>query len=300
MSKKNGPDEQIPHVPLFDTMLTQPRSLKKNLIILGVIVIALGIVGLAAAAIVSASKPSSAEPASAELPSALDSLGIAGVQMQKRFDTEIDGVEGVVVSVQGEENLVYSMNGGRHVLIGMMLGEDGKNLTEGHAAKHFEAKPERPAQTLPQRDGNAIDAAAALDAAESLPFFIEEGTGETVLYVTLDPNCPHCANYYNASRSVLSDVTIRWVPVGYLGPDSLRQAGLLVDSDDPVAAAAQMNAQGLSGNPSPEARAVAQENSSIMREAGITMTPATIYRSADGTPRVVRGALSAERIRALR
>lgn len=233
------------------------------------------------------------------LPSALESLGVAGMEVEKRFATEVDGIEGLVVSVDGKQNLVYSMDDGRHVLIGMLLAEGGINLTDAHAKAHINGASEPATKALPERD-SGINAESAISAVESLPFVVEEGSGDTILYVTLDPNCPHCSNYYRASRSVLDDVTIRWVPVGFLGRDSLRQAALLAESDDPVAAIAEMEARGLQGQPSAEALETIQENSLTMREAGITMTPVTVYRSADGTPRVVRGSLPAEQIRSLR
>ncbi len=44
---------------------------------------------------------------------------------------------------------------------------------------------------------------------------------------------------------------------------------------------------------------IVSQNSQIVRQAGITSTPTTIYQDADGTPRIRRGALTAEQIRSL-
>ena len=49
----------------------------------------------------------------------------------------------------------------------------------------------------------------------------------------------------------------------------------------------------------PGAMEIVSQNSQIVRQAGITSTPTTIYQDADGTPRIRRGALTAEQIRSL-
>lgn len=238
------------------------------------------------------------------VPAALADLGISGLEVQKRFATGIEGVEGLVMRINGEPNMVYSIEGGRYVMIGMLLGDGQRNLTQQHAEAHMPNWQQALAgggsdRRLPSRESGGIDPDEAFAAVQSLPFVVEEGRGETVLYVTMDPYCPHCASYYRASRELLDEVTFRWIPLGFLSDDSLRQAALLADSDDPVATLAQMQAGGLSGEPSDESREIIQRNSMLMRDAGLTMTPVTVYMTADGTPKVVRGALSAQQIRAL-
>lgn len=253
-------------------------------------------------------QPKDSAPAqSSELPAALASLGAAGMTVEKRFATEIDGVEGVVVLINGEQNMVYSIEGGRYVIVGMLLGENQHNLTQAHAEKHLRSSPfgsaapadNAAARRLPARDGG-IEAASALAAAQGLPFVIEEGRGEKILYVTMDPNCPHCSNYYRETRSLLDEVTIRWIPLGFLGPESMRQAALLVEHSEPLSALEQMQSGVLAGKPSEQASEIIYRNTMAMRDAGLTMTPVTIYEAPGGTPKVVRGALSAEQIRQLR
>jgi len=232
------------------------------------------------------------------LPPVLENLGIPDARVETRFETEVPGVTGYVVRMGGESNLIYTVDEGRHALVGVLIGEDGRNHTEAHAVKHLGMNP---TDGLPERGADdGMDADRALDAVESAPLYIQEGSGDPVVYVTLDPQCPHCARYYDASRSVLEEVTIRWIPVAILGPESLRQAALLVEADDPVQALESMKAGGLDGEPGPESEAIVRENTQQLTQAGIRATPTTVYKSRDGDARVLRGALDAARLRELR
>lgn len=240
-----------------------------------------------------------APAASLELPKALVDLGIPDARVTKRFDTEVAGLDGYVVQAGGDSNLVYTLDDGRYAVIGLLLGEGGRNLSEEHATAHLNLAALDPTKKLPQRESAAGDSKKALAAVQGVPFTIEEGTGETIVYVTLDPNCPHCANYYRAARSVVDEVTFRWIPVGFLGPESMRQAALLVESDDPLAAVAQMQNAVLEGKPSEQSYETIYQNTMSLRDAGLTMTPVSVYVYKDGSHKVVRGALNAAQIRNL-
>lgn len=231
-----------------------------------------------------------------EIPPVLEDLNLPDVEVEKRFETEIPGIVGWAVNANGEKNLLYTTEDGRHAILGMMLGEGGKNLTEQHAMEHLGKKPGNlPGSGKSQDD--SIDAEQAMEAMKEAPFHVEEGSGDTVLYASFDPECPHCARYYQNTRELLDEFTIRWVPVAQMAPSSLDQAAALVEADNPAEALARLEAGDLStGEVSDEAKRTIRENTSMLQGAGLRATPITVFEDADGEPRVMRGAADAQRL----
>ncbi|WP_163575342.1 thioredoxin fold domain-containing protein [Halomonas faecis] len=239
------------------------------------------------------------------LPKAIADLGIPDATVDKQFETGIEGINGYVVSVETDTNVLYTTEDGRHAFIGMILGEGGMNITQQHIEEHMGGLPQAqmPGQQ-PQAAGNsgfsAEEEANGFELMESVPFYAEEGTGDKVLYVVYDTQCPFCTRMHDASREVLDEVTIRWVPVGYLGEQSLVEAAGIVESDEPLALMEALKRGEVSDlTTTPGAMEIVSQNSQIVRQAGITSTPTTIYQDEDGTPRIRRGALTAEQIRSL-
>jgi thiol:disulfide interchange protein DsbG len=241
--------------------------------------------------------------ASLELPKAVADLGIPGAKVDKTFDTGLDGINGWVISVENDTNVIYTTEDGKHAFVGMILGEGGENLTQAHMEQHMENSP---LANMPQRagaQGNGFtddQGAAALAQVEEEAFYIEEGTGDKVLYVVFDTQCGYCQKMYQASRAVLDEVTIRWIPVGFMGEGSLHQAAQLVDADNPTEVLATFERGGnVSGSPSTEAMNIVSENSNLIQQLGIRSTPNTIYKDESGEAHIVRGALRAAEIRNL-
>ncbi|QFT86841.1 Thiol:disulfide interchange protein DsbG precursor (plasmid) [Halomonas sp. THAF12] len=242
---------------------------------------------------------------SMELPKAVADLGIPGAHVDKKFDTGLDGINGWVISVENDTNVIYTTEDGKHAFVGMILGEGGENLTQAHMEEHMENSP---LAGMPGRAGASQadngytddEEAKALELVQSAPFYVEEGSGEQVIYVIFDTQCGYCQRMYQASRSVLDDVTIRWVPVGYLGEQSLRQAAQIADSDTPADTMALFEqGGGVTAAPSTEAMDLVSQNSQLAQQAGITATPTTIYEDANGEAQIRRGALRAAEIRNL-
>ena len=240
---------------------------------------------------------------SMERPQAVADLGIPDAKVDKTFETGLDGIKGWVISVEKDTNVIYTTEDGKYAFIGMILGEGGVNLTQEHMAEHMETSP---LANMPKRagaqDSGYTDAqeAEALAQVEEEAFYIEEGTGDKILYVVFDTQCGFCQRMYQASRAVLDEVTIRWIPVGFMGEGSLHQAAQLVDAENPIEVLATFERGGsVSGAPSTEAMNIVSENSNLMQQLGIRSTPNTIYKDEDGTAHIVRGALRAAEIRNL-
>ena len=240
-----------------------------------------------------------------ELPKAVADLGIPGAKVDKTFDTGLEGINGWVISVENDTNVIYTTEDGKHAFVGMILGEGGENLTQAHMEEHMENSP---LANMPGRAGASQadngysddEEAKALELIQDAPFYVEEGSGERVLYVIYDTQCPYCQRMYEASRDVLEDVTIRWVPVGFLGEQSLHEAAQIVDAENPAEAMATIKQGGsISGASSTEAMDLVSQNSQLTQQAGIGATPTTIYEDANGEAQIRRGALRAAEIRNL-
>ena len=240
-----------------------------------------------------------------ELPKAVADLGIPGAKVDKTFDTGLEGINGWVISVENDTNVIYTTEDGKHAFVGMILGEGGENLTQAHMEEHMENSP---LAGMPGRAGASQadngysddEEAKALELIQEAPFYVEEGSGERVLYVIYDTQCPYCQRMYEASRDVLEDVTIRWVPVGFLGEQSLHEAAQIVDAENPAEAMATIKQGGsISGASSTEAMDIVSQNSQLTQQAGIGATPTTIYEDANGEAQIRRGALRAAEIRNL-
>lgn len=237
------------------------------------------------------------------LPKAIADLGIPDATVDKQFETGIEGINGYVVSVETDTNVLYTTEDGRHAFIGMILGEGGMNITQQHIEEHMGGLPQMLSQQGQAAGGSGFspgEEANGFELMENVPFYAEEGTGDKVLYVVYDTQCPFCSRMHDASREVLDEVTIRWVPVGYMGEQSLVEAAGIVESDEPLALMEALKRGEVSNlSTTPDAMEIVSQNSQIVRQAGITSTPTTIYQDADGTPRIRRGALTAEQIRSL-
>lgn len=73
---------------------------------------------------------------SIEMPKAIADLGIPDAKVDKQFETGIEGINGYVVSVETDTNVLYTTEDGRHAFIGMILGEGGMNITQQHTVEH--------------------------------------------------------------------------------------------------------------------------------------------------------------------
>ena len=238
-----------------------------------------------------------------ELPKAVSDLGIPGAKVDKTFDTGLDGINGWVISVENDTNVIYTTEDGTHAFIGMILGEGGENLTQAHMEQHMENSPlaSMPKRAASQDNGfTDEDEAAALAQVEENAFYVEEGSGDKVLYVVFDTQCGYCQKMYQESRAVLDEVTIRWIPVGFMGEGSLHQAAQIVDAENPTEVLATFEGGGsVSGSPSAEAMNIVSENSNLIQQLGIRSTPNTLYKDENGEAHIMRGALRAAEIRNL-
>ena len=56
------------------------------------------------------------------------------------------------------------------------------------------------------------------------------------VFVFFDPQCPHCAELWQAAKPLKSQARFVWIPVGVMNEASTAQGAALLAAPDPVAA----------------------------------------------------------------
>ncbi|MDA8092452.1 MAG: thioredoxin fold domain-containing protein [Betaproteobacteria bacterium] len=132
--------------------------------------------------------------------------------------------------------------------------------------------------------------------------FVAEGRGARVVYIFFDPNCPYCDVLYAELRRFVgakSPYQFRWVPVGILDPSSLGKAAAILGAGDPVKAfhenEAKFNRRTDSGGieedlPSARQEAQLRGNEALLKQLGVMVVPAMLFRDAQGRAQVIHGA----------
>jgi len=218
------------------------------------------------------------------------------------FETDLDGILGWRVSINGDKSIVYTTSDGKYAFLGMIVGPEGFNLTEQHVAEKIgEAKVGQGANPASPVQKPGIDGANAYTAVTMVPFVYQEGDGPVDIYITFDPRCPYCHQYSENLKSLHSQVTIHWIPIAVLGPQSDTQAQYLVDADDPLSLHHKLMA-GMAPTEMPKPSSKAIEtilgNTRIAMSAGLTMTPLTVAMTKQG-PVALPGSLEPAKLMAI-
>lgn len=134
--------------------------------------------------------------------------------------------------------------------------------------------------------------------------WIAEGKSVHIIYVFFDPNCPYCDKLYHELRPWVehNEVQVRWLPLGYLMTTSLGKAAAMLEAKDP-GAALRINETGfsratgfgqISEDPLPGKKVVSiiKANEKLLLRSGRRLVPTMVFRAADGTPVMMRGAPS--------
>ena len=108
-----------------------------------------------------------------------------------------------------------------------------------------------------------------------------------VVYVFFDPQCPHCAALWDASRPLKSQARFVWIPVALMGEKSFSQGGAILHASDPVAAmdqheASMRNQQGgiAAMGVSDEQKAAVRSNTELFTRFGFGGVPVVVAKHA--------------------
>jgi thiol:disulfide interchange protein DsbG len=214
-------------------------------------------------------------------PEAVQALVERGVEVVDRFDAP-GGMTGYVGTMGGRPVSFYLTADKKHVVVGPMLSETGKNLTETNIRKSI---------TGPQNE----EAWSKLENSD----WVRDGkeNAPVVIYTFTDPNCPYCHRFREAAEPWIEAgrVQLRHVMVGILMQDSLPKAATILGADNPESALHDNQRNYESGGIAVDREIVSANhkrvtaNNSLMSNLGLSATPSTFYKADDGTIAIKQG-----------
>ena len=217
-------------------------------------------------------------------PKAIEQATSAGMTVVKSFPAA-SGLTGWVLSQGGRHSIVYTTADKKTLLAGVLIGEDGTNLSSSYEG-----------QNLPKPDFSA--------AYEQLgkAAFVTEGPArapKNTIYVFVDPNCPFCHYAWRALQPYeAAGLQVRWIPVATLGPTSMPKALEVLAAPDRTAAFRKMEANHgkpwkaagkVSEASHPKVAAAIRKNGELMEAFGIEGTPGVVWRDRQGKVHVKAG-----------
>lgn len=140
-----------------------------------------------------------------------------------RYFPAAGGLTGVSIALRNGTTVVaFTDAAGSFLITGPLFdGASGENLSPSYATKY-----------PPEADyTNQIQALAS-------SHYIESGTGDAggdIVYVFVDAKCPYCHRTYSELQKMVGvrrDITVRWIPVGILGPQSVTSGQLILGYED--------------------------------------------------------------------
>ena len=203
----------------------------------------------------------------------------------------------------------------RHaLLVFALLSTAGGVLTGLGACSRADAPAAGKAAAAAASTATAAATAAALPAAQqayatangsSSGFTVGPMVAANEVIVFFDPQCPHCGVLWSASQPLLGKLTMLWVPVGFLRPQSTPQGALLLASQDPVTLMTEHERLLLDrkgGLPVPQQLdeallAKVKANTQLLQKLGADSVPFILFRNAKtGTYDSHTGEVSTEQL----
>lgn len=241
-----------------------------------------------------------------DVPEALQALSERGAQM--RYLGREHGMDGWIAIYQGQEQYYYITQDGKAFVTGLMFGSDGRPVTIEQVQKlqsqsgdvlDLLAQGAAPAQA-PTQAPTISETLNAKSPAERMFADIENSNtvrlgsaNAPVIYSFVDPQCPHCHKFITELKKDYIEtglVQVRLIPVGFQ-QGSLAQAAVLLASPD----AEERFYKHLDGDQtalpakSDISTQAIQKNMALMQAWKFNVTPLTVYRSASGEIKIIRG-----------
>lgn len=167
------------------------------------------------------------------------------------------------------------------------------------------SRPSAPASGAP---AVAASADAYERAATGTGFAVGQMMSTQVVYVFFDTQCPHCGALWQASKPILGQVRMVWMPVTLLNPKSIKQGAALLASKDvvPVMDAHERSVSAGGGGMEPPANVnvdleqKVRSNTKLMTELGGDSVPFLVFKNpARGKPETFAGALPTAQLKQL-
>jgi len=204
-----------------------------------------------------------------ELPAAVRQIEAKGAKVVGSFDAP-NGLKGYAAQFQNRGVALYLTPDGKHVLVGSLFDEQGRDLSEqpleqlvyAPMAKEVWAKMEKSAWIA---DGKA--------------------NAPRIVYLFSDPNCPYCNMFWEQARPWVESgkVQLRHIMVGIIRADSPGKSAALLAAKDPQQALLDHEKAGKASKlkaldkvPA-DIQAKLDANQALMEELGLSATPAIFY-----------------------
>ncbi|MFI7857051.1 thiol:disulfide interchange protein DsbG [Pseudomonas promysalinigenes] len=218
------------------------------------------------------------------LPKAIQQMQAKGAEIKGSFDAP-NGLRGYAAQYQNNALALYLTPDGKHVLVGSLFDEQGKDLSAEPLQKLVYAPMSKALWAKME------SAAWIADGKDSAP---------RKVYLFSDPNCPYCNMFWEQARPWVESgkVQLRHIMVGIIREDSPGKSAALLAAKDPAKALHDHEKAGKAStlkamDKVPEA--VQQKlaaNMALMEEMGLQATPAIFYQdeqdnlqSQQGAPR---------------
>lgn len=161
-----------------------------------------------------------------------------------------------------------------------------KQIDQIQNAGNPDPAPEDPAKPLSKSE----KLIRSFEAANWVPL---GAANAPIVYMVIDPNCPHCHDQIldlKAAALENGKIQLRIIPVGVLGPDSLKQAAYLLATQDAgsklISALESKTALPVQNDINTQA---VQKNMALMVDYKLDATPVSVYRSKAGQVKIVVG-----------
>ncbi len=152
------------------------------------------------------------------------------------------GFKGLIVERNNVKKLFYVTANGKFLATGEVYNANGSSLTKAELAEHGIGVAEARADLAGSVDktlndqGKMLTAARELEtvptefknrifaAAEKSTMWVEEGSGNNLVYVIFDPICPHCHKTWEVLQPYVQRglLRVRWIPVILLSGNNMQ------------------------------------------------------------------------------
>lgn len=252
-------------------------------------------------------------PAEPPLPEPLVKMRDEGAQM-KYLGRDL-GYDGWIAVQDGQEQYFYVTPDGSAFFLGVLFNKNGRAITfdqmqrlkgkkdpilddlmNAPSQKTVDttapATPKTVQKTDPAQKGPSLSEQLFSDANNARWFVMGNKTAP-VIYMFIDPRCPHCKEFLKDLKPFVDGgkLQIRAIPVGALTPESRPMAAFLLnakDAPDRLFRLANGDDKAVPMD-QPGSTKEVDANLDVMLKWKFSATPITVYRSKDGSVKLVQG-----------
>ncbi len=217
-----------------------------------------------------------------EFPKPIQQLQAKGAVIKGSFDAP-NGLRGYAAEYHNNGIALYLTPDGKHVLVGSLFDEQGKDLSAEPLEKLVYAPMSK--AVWAKMENTAWIQDGKLDAPRTV-------------YLFSDPNCPYCNMFWQQARPWVESgkVQLRHIMVGIIREDSPGKSAALLAAKDPAKALQEHEKAGKAStlkalDKVPEAvQKKLEANLALMEELGLAATPAIFYQDEKGQLQSQQGA----------